>query len=91
MRTEQIVVQILINSKKAKDEESAVQLIKAAFNESLPMADYELWNREIEDSTARALIDNARHRDKIILSILIQDLNTIAQGLLALSVICFIS
>ena len=91
MRIEQIVVQILINSKKVKDEESAVQLIKAAFNESLPMADYESWTREIDDSTARALIDNARHRDKLILSILIQDLNTIAQGLLALSAIYFIS
>jgi hypothetical protein len=91
MRIEQVVVQILLNSKKAKDEGSAVQLIKAAFHESIPDGNYDLWNREISDAAARKLIENAKTREKIILSILIKDLDTIAKSLLTLTALYFMS
>jgi hypothetical protein len=91
MRIEQVVVQILLNSKKAKDENSAVQLIKAAFYESVPHGNYDSWNREISDAVARRLIENAKVREKIILSILIKDLDTIAKGLLSLTSLYFMS
>jgi hypothetical protein len=91
MRIEQVVVQILLHTRKAKDENSAVQLIKAAFYESVPHGNYDSWNCEISDAAARRLIENAKVREKIILSILIKDLDTIAKGLLSLTSLYFIT
>jgi hypothetical protein len=91
MRIEQVVVQILINSKKAKDENSAVELIKAAFYESVPHGNYDLWNSEISDAAAKRLIEDAKTREKIILSILIKDLDTVAKSLLTLTTLYFMS
>jgi hypothetical protein len=81
MKLEDIACQILVNAGKYKSQDEALKALRSEYNLHFPKSNFEEWNRDLPESTARNVISNVGKNGSMSVRFLIKDLETICQQL----------